>query len=82
MKDAIRLVRLKRGLSQRALAQMLGVQRPTVSRYESGTRELSVEGLREMADALQVDPGLFYRLTEDAPELLTLLPLEEVEHVA
>jgi transcriptional regulator with XRE-family HTH domain len=74
-KTALRLIRLKRKCSQKQLAKKLGVQRPTITRYESGTNDVSTEQVHALADALQVAPELFFRLTPDSDELKVLVPL-------
>jgi transcriptional regulator with XRE-family HTH domain len=75
-RNALRLVRLQRGLSQQQLAVLVGVRRPTISRYEAGDRIVSGDRVGELAAALQIDPGLFYRINEESDELQKLVPLE------
>jgi transcriptional regulator with XRE-family HTH domain len=72
--QAIRYVRQRRGWSQRQLAAMVGVQRATVSRYETQAIPLSADRVRAIASALDVDPGLLYRLTATDPALEALDP--------
>jgi transcriptional regulator with XRE-family HTH domain len=72
--QAIRRVRERRGWSQRQLAAVLGVQRATVSRYETQAIPLSAERVQAIAVALQVDPGLLYRLTATDPTFEALRP--------
>ncbi len=52
------LWRLKRGLSQAALAQKAGVPRPNLSDIERGEREVSLRTLRALAYALDIRPGI------------------------
>jgi transcriptional regulator with XRE-family HTH domain len=73
---ALRLIRLKRQCSQRRLAELLGVTRSTVTRYESGKRAIDSDNVLPMSVALGVEPGLFFRLTTDSPELQQLVPLD------
>lgn len=50
IKDARRLA----GLSQGQVAQMLGLQRPSVSEIEAGNRAVSAEELSKLAEILDV----------------------------
>lgn len=50
----IRLARARAGLSQTALAARLGCTRPTVGRWERGTRRPSLAALLRLAAALGV----------------------------
>jgi ribosome-binding protein aMBF1 (putative translation factor) len=49
-----------KGLSQRLLAERLGIRRNEVSRWENGGRSPRPEQLHEIAEALDLDPGYFY----------------------
>lgn len=49
--------RRERGLSQRALADLLGLDQSAVSRIESGDRRVSVEELSRIAEALGTNVG-------------------------
>lgn len=59
------IVRLRKAqkLTQAALAEMVGVEQPTVQRWETNKREPDFESLSSLADALGVEPGAFF--TED-----------------
>lgn len=50
-------LRKKKGLTQAALAERLGVEQPTVQRWEKGTREPDLGQLMRLADELDVEPG-------------------------
>jgi len=54
---AIRAVRLERGLSQEALADMAGVDRSHMGKIERGERNVSVLNVARVADALGVTMG-------------------------
>lgn len=61
----IKDLRLKRGLSQNKLAQLIGVQRSYISELENGRRKgISFGTARKLARALGVKPGLFFGETE------------------
>jgi transcriptional regulator with XRE-family HTH domain len=64
----IKDLRLKRGLSQSKLAQLIGVQRSYISELESGRRKgISLATARKLARALGVKPGLFFGETDGMP---------------
>jgi transcriptional regulator with XRE-family HTH domain len=50
---SVRQARLSRGVTQDALAQLLGVDRVTVTRYENGSRPLPLAALLQIADYLE-----------------------------
>jgi transcriptional regulator with XRE-family HTH domain len=56
------IVRLRKAqkLTQAQLAEMVGVEQPTVQRWEAGKREPDFENLSNLADALGVEPGAFF----------------------
>jgi transcriptional regulator with XRE-family HTH domain len=58
--DRIAALRKKQGLTQARLAEMVGVEQPTVQRWETGKREPDFEALTNLADALGVEPGAFF----------------------
>lgn len=66
----IRAVRLRRLITQVELARALGIERTTLTKYERGSRSMTVEMLVQIARALQVAPSV---LLDDA------LPLESEE---
>ncbi|RRR68900.1 MAG: XRE family transcriptional regulator [Candidatus Viridilinea halotolerans] len=51
--EAMRKARLSRGLRQDDLADLLGVDRSTIARYERGTRSINVSTLLQVAQVLQ-----------------------------
>lgn len=57
MKEKIRALREAKGLSQRELADALGLDQTTVSAWERGVAEPTVFNLRRLADVLGVSPG-------------------------
>jgi transcriptional regulator with XRE-family HTH domain len=55
--DELAALRKKRGLSQAKLAEMVGVEQPTIQRWEKGKREPDLDNLKSLATALGVTPG-------------------------
>jgi transcriptional regulator with XRE-family HTH domain len=58
--EIIRRYRLKAGLSQMRLAELLGVTYQQIQKYESGKSGISVERLLQIADALSVPVTRFF----------------------
>jgi transcriptional regulator with XRE-family HTH domain len=50
----LRSLRVRRGLSQMALGEVLGVSLQQIQRYERGTHRIKVNQLRRAAEALEV----------------------------
>ncbi|MDR2354607.1 MAG: helix-turn-helix domain-containing protein, partial [Clostridiales Family XIII bacterium] len=48
----IRALRKRKGLSQKTLAERIGIQESTLSRYENDKRTYQWDGLMRLADAL------------------------------
>ena len=55
--DQLKALRLRKGFTQGDLAEKLGVEQPTVQRWEKGKREPSLGQLIELARALDIEPG-------------------------
>lgn len=53
--DSLRRLRKKEGWSQEELGARLGLAKSTISMYENGTREPSLEILEAIADIFNVD---------------------------
>ena len=67
--DNIRQARKAVGMSQDELAEHIGANRVTVSRYETGEFLPSVPALQRIADALFTTPAALSGNDEDAPPL-------------
>jgi transcriptional regulator with XRE-family HTH domain len=63
--QAIRQVREDRNLSQERLAELAGLHRTYVSSVEQGRRNLSVENIQKIANALGVSMTELIQLCED-----------------
>lgn len=55
--DKVVELRKKRGWTQGDLAERIGVEQPTVQRWETGAREPKFEQLFKIAEVLEVDPA-------------------------
>ena len=58
--DAIRALRLQRGLSQSGLAEGIGLTFQQVQKYEKGANRVSAGRLHRIADLLNVPVTFFY----------------------
>ena len=65
----LRMLRVKRDLSQAALGKKLGIAYKQLHKYENGTGRISAGRLVELANLLDVSPSLFFEneLFEDEP---------------
>ncbi len=55
--DHLAALRKRKGLSQAKLAEMIGVEQPTIQRWEKGNREPDFQALDSLAKALGVTAG-------------------------
>lgn len=66
--ERIKMMRKLRGFTRSEFAKQLGVSRPLVAAYETGTREPSLKNLIALIQVLNIDPnwllGLSPQLTE------------------
>ena len=56
----IRDTRKAKGITQKELGERLGVGESTVNGYEGGKQNLTIETLKKVADALQVEVAAFF----------------------
>lgn len=61
LSSRIKEARLKCGLTQEQLANMVGVAKSTITGYEVGNREPTAAKVGEIADALNVDANFLYQ---------------------
>lgn len=61
----IRELRKKEGATQEDLAKLLGVTKSTISKYELGHREISIEQLKKILDYFGIEYGLFLTNFDD-----------------
>lgn len=67
----VRLERQRAGLSQRQLADQIGVTGPTISALENGHRGPSIEALCRLAAVLNVAPGVLLPTLEELNQLFS-----------
>lgn len=65
--DRLAALRKQRGFTQATLAERLGVEQPTVQRWEKGKREPDLGQLIALANALGVEPGTLLSANASAP---------------
>ncbi len=51
----IKKARIEAGLTQKELGERLGVGEPTISKYERNGQNLTIQTLKKVADALNVE---------------------------
>lgn len=54
---AIRKARKRKRMNQEALADLIGVDRTTISKYESGSNPIGISAFLQICEALGVDPA-------------------------
>ncbi|ABA05217.1 transcriptional regulator, XRE family [Nitrobacter winogradskyi Nb-255] len=71
--DRLRAARERRGLSQQAVAEALGLPRTAVTNMESGTRSVSTLELTRLADLYGQQATFFLSMHEEAEDLSIVL---------
>ena len=62
--------RAAKKISQAKLAEMIGVEQPTIQRWEQGKRKPDLEQIGDLADAFGVEPGDLFKV----PQFVSLGP--------
>ena len=63
--ENLKAAREKRGLSQKEVAESIGVAKSTYSLYESGNREPNVQTIKKISDLLSVSADDLLGIDED-----------------
>lgn len=64
----IQQIRKKKGFTQEKLAEIIGIEVPSMSNIETGKFAPSVETLQKLSIALEVKPSEFYTFEEVLPK--------------
>ena len=59
--ESVEQMRIKKGVTKSFLANKLGVSLMTYCHIAKGNIRLDVERLKVISEALEVDPGIFFR---------------------
>ncbi len=70
MKNRIEEFRKKKGLSQEALGDLIGVQKAKISKLENGNQKLTMDYITRLADALGIKPWELIAPAEDIDRLI------------
>ena len=63
--ENLKLARERKGISQKDIAENIGVAKSTYSLYESGNREPNVQTIKKIADFLSVSADVLLGLDEE-----------------
>jgi len=63
--ENLKFARERKGISQKDLAEIIGVAKSTYSLYESGNREPNVQTIKKIADALNVSADELLGIDEE-----------------
>ena len=61
-------IREKTGISQKQLAKISGVRQATISRYESGERQIGEDNMIKLIKALETNANYFLGLIDNEEE--------------
>lgn len=78
IKDRIKEARLKKGYTQEQLAREIGVAKSTVTGYEKGNSEPSIETIIKIMVALDIDANYLWQDECDFPVKVSY---DEIEHI-
>lgn len=68
--ENLREARLSAGMSQKDVAEKIGVAKSTYSLYESGSREPDVKKIRKLAEILGVSGDMLLGISDNDPSTL------------
>lgn len=76
------LWRIERGMTQEDLALRTGISRPNLSMIEQGVRDITVQTLRRLARALEIQPGILADGIPPRASAQQKFPRESLDRVA
>lgn len=74
--ENLKQIRIKKGFSQKEIADRLGVSQPSYAQYENGKRNPKKETIKKMADALEVPIQELDASLQNMEKLLELVKLK------
>ena len=75
--ETLKKLRTDKGLSQRDLADQLYVTRPTVARWENGTRLPDVSMISRLATCLDIDAGALLSLASERDQTANVIMVDD-----
>ena len=75
--DALRKLRMKKGLTQIQLASLLFVNKATISKWESGSRLPDAAMITRLARILEVDVGMLLSTADENDESLSIIMVDD-----
>ena len=75
--DALRKLRMKKGLTQIQLARAMFVNKATVSKWENGSRLPDAAMITRLAKILEVDVGMLFSTTAKGDESLGIILVDD-----
>ena len=75
--DALRKLRTKKGLTQNQLADLMFVNRATVTKWESGSRLPDAAMITRLARALEVDVGTLLSTVAESDESFNMIMVDD-----
>ena len=62
--NKIKTIRKQKGITQEKLAELIGIETPSMSNIETGKYSPSIETLQKLAEILNVKPYEFYQVED------------------
>ena len=79
--DTLKFLRTKKGLSQNQLANLMFVNKATISKWESGTRLPDATMITRLARTLEVDVGTLFSTASKSDESFNVIMVEDSEPI-
>nr|WP_316623077.1 response regulator [uncultured Ruminococcus sp.] len=75
--DSLKNLRIKKGLTQIQLANLMFVNKATISKWESGSRLPDATMITRLAEVLEVDVGTLLSATVESDESLNIIMVDD-----
>ena len=75
--DTLKRLRMKRDITQAELANLMFVNKSTISKWESGRRMPSVDTIAHLADVLKTDIGILLSASAESDESLNIIMVDD-----